>query len=154
MAVSSIMLALAACSTTAATPPTPSPSGSGSPAATDLTVTVSNGKDERTFTVTCDPAGGTHPNPASACDFLTLAHNWGQDPFAPTPKNQACAEIYGGPATAKVTGSWNGRAVDATFNRVDSCAIDRWNNAVALLALTGNDINPPGKSPRPTKPPR
>ena len=120
----------------------PAASGEG----TSLSVDVSDGKHSVSFTVTCDPAGGTHPHPQSACDFLALAHKWGQDPFAPVPADQACAQVYGGPLTATVTGTWLGKPVDATFSRTDSCQTDRWNNAVALLAVQ-QDLTP---DPRPS----
>ncbi len=102
---------------------------------TDLTVTVSDGEAEQTFTVQCDPAGGTHPRPESACQFLQLAAEWGEDPFAPPPADAVCAQVYGGPQTASVSGTWRGREVAAQFARTDSCLISRWDNAVALLVV-------------------
>jgi hypothetical protein len=41
--------------------------------------------------------------------------------------------IYGGPATAHVTGTWAGRPVDTTYDRGNGCAISRWNGMVPLL---------------------
>jgi hypothetical protein len=40
---------------------------------------------------------------------------------------------YGGPATARVTGWWAGRPVDATFDRSNGCEIERWDRFVPLL---------------------
>lgn len=105
-------------------------------AGTSLTVTITAGADARDWTVTCDPAGGTHPRPESACDFLELARRWGQDPFAPVPGDAVCSQQYGGPQVATVRGTWRGRPVDATFKRTDGCEISRWDNAVPLLAVS------------------
>lgn len=54
-------------------------------------------------------------------------------PLEPTPPTTACTEIYGGPATAKVTGVLEGRPVDAEFSLNNGCEIDRWRKASALL---------------------
>ncbi|MEV5940293.1 SSI family serine proteinase inhibitor [Streptomyces sp. NPDC051994] len=99
-----------------------------------LTVTVThNPGTDGTYTLECHPAGGTHPRQKQACDKLDSVTTWGKDPFAPVPKDQACTFIYGGPATAHITGSWAGRPVDATYNRANGCEISRWDNMVPLL---------------------
>jgi hypothetical protein len=46
----------------------------------------------------------------------------------------ACAEVYGGPARARVTGELRGQQIDARFSRVDGCEIKRWNDNAVLLA--------------------
>jgi hypothetical protein len=48
------------------------------------------------------------------------------------PEAQACTMIYGGPATATVTGSVGDTKVDADFSRQDGCAIARWDAAAPL----------------------
>jgi hypothetical protein len=53
--------------------------------------------------------------------------------LAPVPPDIACAEIYGGPARARVTGLLRGKRIDARFNRTDACEIKRWNDNSALL---------------------
>lgn len=53
--------------------------------------------------------------------------------FEPVPANTACAEIYGGPATARVVGTLEGKPVDATFNRINACEMARWDRVEALL---------------------
>jgi hypothetical protein len=55
------------------------------------------------------------------------------DAFAPTPKDTACTEIYGGQQTAVVTGTYRGRALRATFSRTNGCEIGRWNRHAFLL---------------------
>ncbi|GAA4618296.1 hypothetical protein GCM10023195_82140 [Actinoallomurus liliacearum] len=128
--------------TASAVPGTPAPTASptapaptGSAAGTRLTVTVraSETSAPKTWTLTCDPVGGTLPKADQACAALAAAAAKGQDPFAPTPKGQMCTQIYGGPQTATVTGTWNGKKVDATFNRKNGCEIKRWGNLVALF---------------------
>jgi hypothetical protein len=53
--------------------------------------------------------------------------------LAPVPPDIACAEIYGGPARARVTGELRGERIDARFDRTDACEIKRWNDNSALL---------------------
>ncbi len=55
------------------------------------------------------------------------------DDFAPVPRGTACAEVYGGPAEAEVTGRLRGRPINAKFNRVNACEIARWDRVDALL---------------------
>jgi hypothetical protein len=57
--------------------------------------------------------------------------------LAPVPLDIACAEIYGGPARARVTGELRGERIDARFNRTDACEIKRWNDNSALLGPLG-----------------
>lgn len=53
--------------------------------------------------------------------------------LAPVPRRMACAQIYGGPATARVTGELRGRRVSASFKLTDACEIARWRRNAALL---------------------
>ncbi|WP_329456723.1 SSI family serine proteinase inhibitor [Streptomyces sp. NBC_01497] len=90
-----------------------------------------------TYELRCAPAGGTHPDAAAACERLDGIGTDGRDPFAPVPAGQLCTQIYGGPATAHVTGVWHGRAVDATFDRRNGCEIARWRQLVPVLPDLG-----------------
>jgi hypothetical protein len=105
--------------------------------ATQLTVVITRstvpGHNGR-FTLTCHPAGGTHPDPVNACAKLDQLAGSGTDPFAPASGNQMCSMISGGPAAARITGIWQGRRVDAEFTRTNSCQISRWNNLMPLLS--------------------
>lgn len=99
-------------------------SGSSSDAtALTITVVADEGADPKTYELECDPTGGDHPQPAEACKALDAA---GAKVFEPVDKDQACTDIYGGPQTATVTGTYEGDDVDAEFNRTNGCEIDRW----------------------------
>jgi len=101
---------------------------------TELTVVVAGtGRGRTTYVLTCDPAGGDHPDPVAACRALDEL----DDPFAPVPDGQACTEIYGGPQTAVVTGTFRGRSVEAVFDRTNGCQISRWDAHLALLVERG-----------------
>ncbi|MFJ8788461.1 SSI family serine proteinase inhibitor [Streptomyces sp. NPDC102462] len=112
------------------------PGGSGD----RLIVTVHSaglGRDG-TYELVCHPAAGSHPDPRRACAAVDRNTHWGRDPFAPVPQDSVCTMIYGGPATAHVTGSWAGRPVNATYKRSDGCEIERWNRMVPLLPDLGS----------------
>jgi hypothetical protein len=118
--------------------PTSTPPGDGKPgtAGTKLTITVrmSPTSGPITRTLTCDPAGGNAPDAAQACASLDkVAAAKGGDPFAPTPKDQMCTQIFGGPQTATIKGTWKGKKVDATFGRKNGCETKRWNDLAALF---------------------
>jgi hypothetical protein len=53
--------------------------------------------------------------------------------FAPTPADRACTQIYGGPETASVHGTLDGRSVNASFKRTDGCEIARWKAVAPIL---------------------
>ena len=77
------------------------------------------------------PAHGSVATPATACRKLIAI---GDKAFArPRPQTQACAQIFGGPQTALVTGIYFGRPVWARLSRVDGCAIARWNSVAFLF---------------------
>ncbi|MFD5769481.1 SSI family serine proteinase inhibitor [Streptomyces sp. NPDC127049] len=97
-------------------------SGSGNPAA------------EGSWKLTCgDRAGSDHPAAERACELLEGFARAGENPFAPVPADRMCAQVYGGPVTAQVTGTWQGRRIDARFSRANGCEIDRWENVEPLL---------------------
>ncbi|MFF2327677.1 MULTISPECIES: SSI family serine proteinase inhibitor [unclassified Streptomyces] len=116
--------------------PLPLPLLNGDEARTRLTVTVSGAGDpsaEGVFELTCGPAGGSHPAARQACDRLEELAGEGADPFAPVPKDAMCTQQFGGPATARVTGTWRGTRIDAVFDRTNGCAIARWNGLRPVL---------------------
>jgi hypothetical protein len=102
-------------------------------ASTSLNITVwPEGRgmpDKITRTLRCAPVGGSLPHAAAACAKLARMTR----PFAPTPKNQVCTEIYGGPQEALITGRLRGYSVRATFSRRDGCELGRWNRVAFLF---------------------
>jgi hypothetical protein len=86
------------------------------------------GGDSRMATLTCDPDGGTHPDPAKACAAL-LAHEEALDPVA---KDVACTQIYGGQQEATITGT-----AHAVLSRRNGCEIARWDALAAVVELPG-----------------
>jgi Subtilisin inhibitor-like len=107
-------------------------SGSSSDAATELTIAVQpNGSSgpTRTWTLRCDPPGGSLPGARAACARLK------PDALRPLPPDTICTQIYGGPQTARVRGRIDGRAVDARFSRSNGCEIHRWDSVRFLLPV-------------------
>ncbi|MFG3099954.1 SSI family serine proteinase inhibitor [Streptomyces sp. NPDC048182] len=102
-----------------------------------VTVRDAGGGVDGTYVLYCHPGGGSHPDPAGACDALERNTRWGVDTFGPVPEGAVCTMQYGGPATAHVTGTWAGRAVDATYDRSNGCEIGRWDRMVPLLPAPG-----------------
>ncbi len=124
-----LTVALAACGTSAA---------AETASTTSLTVTYWPGGPgnggKLTWTVKCAPARGTLARPAVACRKLNAG---GAKLFAPTPRNVACLQIYGGPQVARVVGKVKGRRIFTGFSRQDGCAIDRWNKLAPWLLPPG-----------------
>jgi hypothetical protein len=100
-------------------------SDGGSSAGTSLKISVvaDKGATPKVMSLKCDPAGGNHPQATQACAALAEA---GAKVFKPVPKSQVCSMLYGGPQTATVKGTYNGKAVDATFTRTNGCEVNRW----------------------------
>jgi len=110
-------------------PAAASPSGS----LARLTVTVDEdgdgGAGAKTTEVRCDAAGDS-----KVCGAVA---DLGAKAFAATPGSTACTQQYGGPDTATVKGTLNGKPVDARFSRTDGCEISRWEKVQALLGAAG-----------------
>jgi hypothetical protein len=97
----------------------------------ELRVSVSGGPGQPpvTWTLTDDPPGGDHPDPAGACAALAAAAR----PFEPVPPGTLCAQVYGGPQTATLDGVWHGVGVHAGYSKVNACEIARWNALAAVF---------------------
>ncbi|MFN8081203.1 MAG: SSI family serine proteinase inhibitor [Kineosporiaceae bacterium] len=99
-----------------------------------LTILLDDGFGVRTtWTLTCDPAGGTHPHPAAACGVLGARGA----AALPAPKGTVCTEQYGGPQKAKITGTWKGTKVAAQLSLENGCEIGRWTALLGLLPPGG-----------------
>lgn len=103
--------------------------------AASLTVTLdeTGSGAVRTMTLTCDPVGGDHPDPAAACAALAAA---GPSAFDPRPGDTMCTQLFGGPQVAVVEGTVGGVPVSARFSRTDGCEIGRWDALAPLLGST------------------
>ena len=134
LAVLALAAALAGCGGSSDGVAVTVPGGSATSLAaapTELVVTADDGAGTTTtWRLTCAPDGGDHPDPAGACAVLARD---GATALLPTPADQACTMIYGGPQRATVTGTWRGEPVDATFDRTNGCEIARWQTLVPLL---------------------
>jgi hypothetical protein len=116
------------------TPQAPA-SESGGTVTTNLTIVSDDGKGKtETWTLTCDPAGGTHPDAEAACAALAAK---GESALPPVAKDMMCTQQYGGPQTAKITGTWKGETVNASFSRTNGCEISRWQDLKGLLPDAG-----------------
>jgi hypothetical protein len=116
------LLPLAACGGTS------SDSVSGTESPTRLVVEQTTDRTQ-SWTLTCDPSGGDHPDPAAACAALNSV----ADPFAPLPADIVCTQQYGGPQTARITGTFRGAPVDLELSRIDGCRISQWDRLGAVL---------------------
>lgn len=76
---------------------------------------------QHTVTLQCDPAGGTHPNAAQACDDVAKAGgDLAQMPTSSNPR--ACFMIYA-PVTATAKGEWQGHPVNYTKKFPNTCVM-------------------------------
>ncbi len=113
--IAAVCAAAAACGSTVAPAASPAPKVS-----LDIKVTGGSAAAQH-WTLRCDPAGGTHPDPAAACRVLLHARN----PFAPVPRGIMCPMIIAGTKEAKVTGIYFGQHIDTTFTQ-GGCQLARW----------------------------
>ena len=123
--------------TTTATVNAPQPTSvpSRTAGAAQLSVLLDDGTGVRsTWTLSCEPPGGNHPDPAKACGVLGAN---GDKAFRPTPANTACSQIYGGPQKALVRGTWRGKPVNAQFDLENGCEVARWNLLLGVLPPGG-----------------
>jgi subtilisin inhibitor-like len=100
-------------------------------ALTSLTIAVSPGYGGAVqhWTLTCGPAGGTLPRAAAACTRLGRLKR----PFAEVPAGTMCTQIFGGPQTARVSGTYGGLKIRATFDRRNGCETARWQRLAFLF---------------------
>ncbi len=114
--------------------PSDAVSPTGLPAELTITVDATGEGDTHTWTLTCGPSGGDHPDPDGAC--LAIEEAGGAAAFAPVPRTATCTMEYGGPQTAHVEGTVDGAPVDADFSYTNGCEISRWDALGVLLTET------------------
>ncbi|NHW46826.1 serine protease inhibitor [Paenarthrobacter sp. MSM-2-10-13] len=121
-----------------ATPSASAATGAGN-AELSITLVETPESAPQTFTLVCKDgapaAESSHPSGAEACSTLKSGPSILSP--APTRTDQACTMQYGGPATAKVTGSVDGKEVNASFKRSDGCQIALWDAAKSVLGSDG-----------------
>jgi hypothetical protein len=116
-----------AAATACGSAPAPSGAAASTPApapkvSLEITVSATPGAPAKHWTLRCDPAGGTHPDPAAACAVLLKARS----PFAPPPKGIiVCPMIRVGAKTARVKGIYFGRQIDTTLTD-GGCQLAQW----------------------------
>ena len=89
-----------------------------------------DGSAPERWTVECGGrVSGDHPQAEAACEHLSGIEN----PFAPLPTDLLCTEVYGGPQTAHITGTWKGEPVDLRVSRRNGCEISQWDSLGPLL---------------------
>ena len=93
-------------------------------------LTAESGFEEGTWTLTCSPAGGDHPDPEAACAEI---EEIGTEPFVMDTTDMACTMQIGGPEEAHVTGHVNETEVDTEFNKRNGCEIDRFDQVNTVL---------------------
>jgi hypothetical protein len=116
------------------------PSSAGSDESASLRVVIraeGKGSSARRVEVECDQLGPESTDPTCRrLGGLTKAD------LAPVPADMACAEIYGGPAVATVTGTLRGEPVKARFALTDGCQIERWRRNRELLGNAPDELPP------------
>jgi hypothetical protein len=119
--IAAVCAAAATACGSAAAPSGAAQDGAAPKVSLDIKVSGGKGAAAKNWTLQCDPAGGTHPDPAAACATLLKA----KTPFAPKPKGVACPMIMVGSKTATVKGTYFGKHVDTTFTQ-GGCDLARW----------------------------
>jgi hypothetical protein len=85
--------------------------------------------EAKTWTLRCDPPGGTYPDPEEACDQLDDV----DQPFVETAADAICTEQYGGPQLASIQGVYRDEGVSTRFDRTNGCEIARWDKHAFLF---------------------
>jgi Subtilisin inhibitor-like len=94
----------------------------------DVSFAPSPTSPARYYTLRCEPAGGTAPDPAAACAKLLA----GPSIFAPLPAHMLCPMILAGAARATITGTYLGKPVHADIYD-GGCDLGRWAKLKAVF---------------------
>jgi hypothetical protein len=115
-------------------------SSSGGGQTVNLSLTVSDGEGTNAeATLKCDEstAEGTGFLESGAEEACRNARDLEKLLTTPPPENQVCTQIYGGPQTAHITGSFGAKDVARKITRNNGCAIEEWKQAQPLLDPSG-----------------
>ena len=93
-------------------------------------LTAEEGFEEGTWSLTCAPVGGDHPDPEAACARIDEI---GVEPFVMDTSDMMCTMQIGGPEEARVTGHVEGTEVDTEFNKRNGCEIDRFDQVETVV---------------------
>ncbi|MFI6579110.1 SSI family serine proteinase inhibitor [Nocardiopsis sp. NPDC050513] len=96
----------------------------------DQSLSPEPGYEEGTWTLTCSPVGGDHPDPESACAEIEEV---GTEPFLLDTTDMMCTMQMGGPEVVDVTGHIDGTEIDTEFNKVGGCEIDRFETVSTVI---------------------
>jgi hypothetical protein len=114
--------------------------GSGDGQTLNLTLTVSDGegKDAKA-TLKCDEstAEGTGFLESGAEEACRNARDLEKTLTTQPPQDRVCTQIYGGPQTARITGTFGDKDVAREIKRNNGCDIEDWKQAQALLDPSG-----------------
>jgi hypothetical protein len=122
------LLSVAAASACGSDDPTPATPGDSTLATLTITVDRDGPKGQPPAELKLDCEAPTDSQACGEAAGVSAAD------LAPTPPDQACTEIFGGPETARIEGTIRGNPVDARFSRSDGCEIARWERVQDLLA--------------------
>lgn len=150
VAVTILALALAACGSGTDEPIPVEPDGGigdgagpplGAGADVDLEISVDHPEiDAYAYRVTCDGdtatiEGAESIDAALACARLAQESVRERLVEGPPP-DRVCTQVYGGPDTAAISGSIDGRVVDTFIDRTNGCGIAEWDGLLG-------DVLPP-----------
>jgi hypothetical protein len=114
--------------------------GADEPTRAPATPTPSSGLADLTLVVDGDGSGPQGSKEVEVrCEeaqdsaLCTGVAGLGRSDFEPTPPRTACTQQYGGPQTARVTGTLRGERIDGRFSRENGCEIARWEAVVPVL---------------------
>jgi hypothetical protein len=102
-----------------------------------------------TAVLTCNPAGGSHPHPAAACDDLDQAR--GDFTNLPGVPGTACDDMYD-PVQASAVGTWNGPLIGWLTGALRFFS-NTYGNICDLYRSTGWVFPLPNTFPPPPPPP-
>lgn len=106
--------------------------------AIELTVAYDDGAGTKSSgTLTCrgseQRAEGALAGRASAAELCAQARKIAELLTTQPDKGRMCTQVYGGPETARVTGTIDGKKVDRRFTRTNGCEIADFTRASGLL---------------------